>query len=153
MQGENIYCRHVQTICCVAMTGSRVCQEAAARISSSRTWLIYTQDEAIARTSWALMLSSHPMSALEQASLTTSTSYELTCVHWISSIDWSQWSRRRYAHPPPRTTPTPHLPHLSIPQTQHSLRLTWIEMSDAGNAYPLGSLVRHLILSQETSLQ
>ena len=33
--------------------------------------------------------------------------------------------------------------------TQHSLRLIWVEMSDAGNTYPLESLIRHLVLARK----
>ena len=38
----------------------------------------------------------------------------------------------------------PHPHPFSNTEIQHSLQVIWVEMSDAGNAYPLGSLIRHL---------
>ena len=47
------------------------------------------------------MSSSYSRSALVYASWTTSTNHRLMCVRWMSSINGSQWSRRR-VRPPPR---------------------------------------------------
>ena len=45
------------------------------------------------------MSSSYSRSALVYASWTTSTNHRLTCVRWMSSINGSQWSRRRVRPP------------------------------------------------------
>ena len=39
--------------------------------------------------------------------------------------------------------------HITFP-TQHYLRLIWVEMNNAGDTYPLESLIKHLVLSQKT---
>ena len=45
------------------------------------------------------MPSSYSRSALVYASWTISTNHQLTCVRWMSSINGSQWSRRRVRPP------------------------------------------------------